>query len=81
MEYICLTVEDDGEGVPDNLRDELFVPFSRNDDSRSRGSGGIGLGLSLVELVARRHRGSVSYSSSPLNGAGFEFSWPGLSGL
>ena len=75
---LCLSVEDDGPGVPAKEQEELFVPFSRIDKSRSRESGGIGLGLSLVELVARQHGGSVSYFSSSMSGAGFRFCWPGL---
>jgi len=77
---ICLTVEDDGDGIPIEFRDQLFVPFSRIDDSRSRESGGIGLGLSLVGLIARQHDGSVIYFTSQPGGAGFEFCWPGLTG-
>lgn len=66
---ICLTVEDDGDGVPIEFRDQLFVPFSRIDDSRSRESGGIGLGLSLVGLIARQHDGSVTCFTSQQGGA------------
>ena len=76
---ICLCVEDDGAGVPADKQQELFVPFSRIDESRSRESGGIGLGLSLVDLIARQHGGTVSYYQSSLQGAGFSFCWPGLS--
>lgn len=76
---ICLLVEDDGEGVLSEFHDALFVLFSRIDESRSCESGGIGLGLSLVELIVRQHRGAVCYFTSQMNGAGFEFCWPGVS--
>jgi len=76
---VCLRVEDDGDGVSQEQRDSLFVPLSRIDESRSRDSGGLGLGLSLVELIARQHGGRVRYFSSALGGAGFAFYWPGLS--
>ena len=78
---ICMTVEDDGPGVPVENQSDLFVPFSRIDESRSRESGGIGLGLSLVELIARQHGGRVSYFSSQMHGAGFKFCWPGISAM
>ncbi|WP_275288462.1 ATP-binding protein [Halomonas elongata] len=65
-------VEDDGPGVPERARREIFKPFARLDDSRDRRSGGYGLGLSIVHKVMTWHGGSVMVDTSPtLGGARF----------
>jgi len=70
-------VEDDGPGIPEKDRARIFEPFSRLDDSRTRASGGYGLGLSIVQRIAFWHGGSVEVSQSPeLKGARFIFKWP-----
>lgn len=75
MAWIC--VEDDGPGIPEKDRTRIFEPFARLDDSRTRASGGYGLGLSIVQRIAFWHGGSVSVGQSPsLHGASFTFRWP-----
>lgn len=70
-------VEDDGPGIPLKDRARIFEPFSRLDDSRTRSSGGYGLGLSIVQRIAFWHGGSVEVGESPtLGGACFTFHWP-----
>lgn len=70
-------VEDDGPGIPEKDRERIFEPFSRLDDSRTRASGGYGLGLSIVQRIAFWHGGSVEVSrSGDLQGACFTFRWP-----
>lgn len=70
-------VEDDGPGIPEKDRERIFEPFSRLDDSRTRASGGYGLGLSIVQRIAFWHGGSIEVSqSSDLKGASFTFRWP-----
>ncbi|WP_069383167.1 ATP-binding protein [Halomonas caseinilytica] len=65
-------VEDDGPGVPERARHEIFKPFARLDDSRDRRSGGYGLGLSIVQRVMAWHGGSVVVDTSVvLGGARF----------
>lgn len=54
-----LTVDDDGSGVPQEKLEEVFEPFVRLETSRSRATGGVGLGLALVRSVVRAHGGSV----------------------
>lgn len=54
-----LTVDDDGPGVPQEKLEEVFEPFVRLETSRSRATGGVGLGLALVRSVVRAHGGSV----------------------
>lgn len=75
-------VEDDGPGIPDKDRERIFEPFARLDDSRTRASGGYGLGLSIVQRIAFWHGGSVEVSrSADLGGASFTFRWPARQNL
>jgi signal transduction histidine kinase len=62
-----LHVRDRGTGFPDNFRARAFDRFSRADEARSRG--GSGLGLSIVELVARAHGGAAGATNGPSGGA------------
>lgn len=73
--FVC--VEDDGQGIPEADREKVFIPFSRLDDSRTRASGGYGLGLSIVSRIAFWFSGSMSVDESPnLGGARFTMTWP-----
>jgi len=72
-----IDVEDDGPGVPPGERHAIFKPFARLDDSRTRSSGGYGLGLSIVQKVMTWHGGSVGVDDSPaLGGARFTLLLP-----
>lgn len=72
-----IRVEDDGPGIPEKDRERIFEPFARLDDSRTRSSGGYGLGLSIVQRIAFWHGGSMEVGQSPdLKGACFTFRWP-----
>ncbi|WP_338412399.1 ATP-binding protein [Psychrobacter raelei] len=72
-----VSVEDDGHGIPEEDRDKVFVPFARLDDSRTRASGGYGLGLSIVSRIAFWFNGTMSVDESPkLGGARFTMNWP-----
>lgn len=72
-----VSVEDDGHGIPEEDRDKVFVPFARLDDSRTRASGGYGLGLSIVSRIAFWFNGKMSVDESPkLGGARFTMRWP-----
>jgi signal transduction histidine kinase len=55
-----LVVADDGPGVPDAARDRIFERFIRLDDSRSRETGGAGLGLAIAKEIVEGHRGSIT---------------------
>lgn len=66
-----LTVDDDGEGIAEADRERIFERFTRTDSSRSRDTGGVGLGLAVVRATARRHGGDVGCEPSPLGGARF----------
>ena len=72
-----LTVEDDGEGIPEGERAAVFRAFTRLDTSRNRDTGGFGLGLAIVARIAALHRGRVlADASSALNGAKLTLEWP-----
>lgn len=66
-----LRVEDDGPGLLPEERERVFEPFYRVDRSRSREIGGNGLGLAIVQRIARQYGGSVCAESSALGGACF----------
>ncbi len=70
-------VEDDGDGIDPADRERVFERFVRLDDSRTRATGGAGIGLALVRAVAERHGGSIEADESPaLGGARFRLSVP-----
>lgn len=72
-----ISVEDDGHGIPEKDREKVFIPFARLDDSRTRASGGYGLGLSIVSRIAFWFNGRMSVDESPtLGGARFIMKWP-----
>jgi signal transduction histidine kinase len=54
-----LSVSDTGPGIPAELQDRLFERFSRGDSSRSRQTGGAGLGLALCRSIVEAHGGSI----------------------
>jgi two-component system OmpR family sensor kinase len=60
---VVVEVHDDGPGLPPGLADHAFERFTRGDSSRTRASGGAGLGLSLVAAIAQAHQGTASVSS------------------
>ncbi|MEQ1226150.1 sensor histidine kinase BfmS [Acinetobacter pittii] len=75
MAFVC--VEDDGVGIPEQDRKRVFEAFARLDDSRTRASGGYGLGLSIVSRIAYWFGGEIKVDESPtLGGARFIMTWP-----
>ena len=66
--YLTVTVDDDGPGIPVNLREDVFKPFLRLDDARNQDEGGTGLGLAIARDIARSHGGDITLDSSPLGG-------------
>jgi len=75
-ERAVIEVEDDGPGLKPGELDRIFERFYRADASRSRASGGVGLGLSIVAAVARAHGGDVSARSEQGRGATFRIELP-----
>ena len=71
---VVLVVEDDGPGVPDELKEALFEPFRQGEDSDGRG---MGIGLSLVQRFAELHGGSATIEDASTGGARFVVNLPG----
>jgi signal transduction histidine kinase len=71
-----LEVEDNGYGIPDDKRAELFKPFYRVKDKETRHISGTGLGLSLVKGIIERHGGSIIFHSVYGMGSTFGFRLP-----
>lgn len=72
-----LRVDDDGPGVPPELRPRVFDPFVQGVPARNSHSPGTGIGLSLVARFARLHGGRAWVGTSPLGGASFRVWLPG----
>src|SRR6266849_2485706 len=74
--FARLLVADHGPGLPAEDVDRIFEPFYRADPSRSRDSGGAGLGLSIVSAVVTAHGGHVSVHQTEGGGATFDVELP-----
>jgi len=72
-----IEVRDHGRGVPETDRGRVFDRFARLDASRTRDTGGGGLGLSIVAAVVAGHGGSVQVLDTPGGGATFRVELPG----
>ena len=66
--WLTITVDDDGPGIPQAMREEVFKPFLRLDDARNQDEGGTGLGLAIARDIARSHGGDIMLGDSPLGG-------------
>ena len=69
-------VIDHGEGIPPQIREKIFQRFWRADTSRTRETGGSGLGLSIVASVVEALHGSIDVSETAGGGATFRVSFP-----
>jgi signal transduction histidine kinase len=75
-----LTVDDDGPGIPEEYREEVFLRFTRLDDSRARHRGGVGLGLAIVAGIVHAHGGTVRAEDSAMGGARLTVTLPHVEG-
>jgi len=66
--WLTIHVEDDGQGIPEDEREQVFRPFYRLDNARTQASGSTGLGLSIARDIVRGHGGDITLSQSKLGG-------------
>ncbi|MCB1448759.1 MAG: HAMP domain-containing protein [Nitratireductor sp.] len=66
--WATLTFDDDGPGIPEDQREEVFKPFMRLDQARNVDEGGTGLGLSIARDIVRNHGGDINLHQSPMGG-------------
>ncbi|HKG76675.1 MAG TPA: ATP-binding protein [Beijerinckiaceae bacterium] len=66
--WLTVHVDDDGPGIPPEMRQEVFKPFVRLDEARNQDEGGSGLGLAIARDIARSHGGDIALNDSPLGG-------------
>ncbi|MGB4137141.1 MAG: ATP-binding protein, partial [Microbacterium sp.] len=71
-----IAIVDHGEGIPPQIRDQIFERFWRADTSRARETGGSGLGLAIVASIVESLNGSVKVEETPGGGATFIVSLP-----
>jgi two-component system, OmpR family, sensor histidine kinase TrcS len=64
LEYVELTITDDGPGIEPELLPHLFERFVRADTSRSREAGSFGLGLSIAASIIEAHDGTIEAESA-----------------
>jgi len=76
---VDIVVSDDGPGIPPEAQERIFDRFSRVDRGRSRRHGGAGLGLAIVDAIARAHNGRCSVTSSR-EGSAFVLHLPAFRG-
>jgi signal transduction histidine kinase len=75
-ETVIVTVTDDGPGLPAEDLHNLFEPFFRVDRSRSKKSGGYGLGLSICKRIVEAHGGRIEAANQSGRGAEFTITLP-----
>ena len=71
---VAVSVTDEGIGIPEESRHEVFVPFVRLDSNAD--AEGIGLGLAISRRIIRRHGGELDFESVPGEGSTFSFELP-----
>jgi signal transduction histidine kinase len=65
---LTLLIDDEGPGILPEDREKVFEPFFRLEESRSRDTGGIGMGLSIARSILRGHGGEITLEDSPAGG-------------
>jgi two-component system osmolarity sensor histidine kinase EnvZ len=63
-----ILVDDNGPGIPAEMRDEVFRPFYRLETSRNKRTGGVGLGLTIARDIVRSHGGDIRLEDNPSGG-------------
>lgn len=65
---LWVSIDDDGPGIPEDKREDVFKAFYRLEESRNKETGGIGLGLAITKDVITSHGGKIELQDSPLGG-------------
>ena len=73
---IFINIEDDGPGIPERNRKEIFKPFFKLDSSRNLNYIGSGLGLSIAKEIMTKVNGKITVTTSNLGGALFKVQLP-----
>jgi signal transduction histidine kinase len=73
---VRIRIDDDGPGIPEELQDQAFKAFQRLDASRSRETGGTGLGLTVARTIVRAHGGDVTLTNRAEGGLRVEVTLP-----
>ena len=60
---VTTIIDDDGPGIPADRVEEMFQPFTRMEESRSRQTGGTGLGLALARAIVEQHGGRLTLAN------------------
>lgn len=73
---IEITIDDEGPGIPEQELSRVFEPFYRIEESRSRETGGVGLGLAIAQSIIQAHGGELALSNRPSGGLRARISLP-----
>ena len=65
---IEINIDDDGPGIPQQELSRVFEPFYRLEESRSRETGGVGLGLAIAQTIVQAQGGTLTLSNRPTGG-------------
>jgi len=71
-----LSVSDEGPGIPDDFKNQVFERFYRTDSSRNRDSGGFGIGLAICKRIANERGATIQILDNVPSGAKFVVTWP-----
>ena len=75
-----LLINDDGPGIPEADLTRVFAPFYRGEQSRSRDTGGVGLGLAVTREIIRQHGGGVALRNRRRGGLSAVVEFYGVAG-
>lgn len=73
---LLIRIDDNGPGIPEELQEDAFKPFQRLEASRSRETGGTGLGLTLARTIIRAHGGDITLTNRSEGGLRVEVRLP-----
>ena len=76
QDEVCILIEDQGRGIPQEKLDMIFERFQQGDASDSRALGGTGLGLAICRRIVQQHGGRIWAESEPGKGSRFLFTLP-----